>query len=164
MPNIADALPLAQVDPVAVLSRLGLAALLGFVIGLDRELKQRTLGLRTTMLVAIGSSLFGIIALEIFDLVEAMGDQARIDPTRVVEGVIGGIGFLGAGAIIQGRGSITGGTTAATIWTVGGVGLACGFGLYALAVLACFVVFVVVTILGFFTGSRKDDEPKRKDA
>jgi putative Mg2+ transporter-C (MgtC) family protein len=129
-------------DVVAL--RLLLAAVLGFVIGLDRELKNRTLGLRSFMLVSIGAALFSLSAQEIVHLFEG----EMIDPTRVVQGIIGGIGFLGAGAIIQARGNIIGGTTGATTWMVGGIGMACGFGLYLHAVLATLVAVFVLTVLG----------------
>jgi putative Mg2+ transporter-C (MgtC) family protein len=144
----------------AVGLRLLLAAVLGFAIGLDRELKRRPLGLRSFMLVSIGAALFSLAAQEIV----YMFDREMIDPTRVVQGIIGGIGFLGAGAIIQARGSvIIGGTTGATIWMVGGIGMACGFGLYLHAVLATAVALFVLTGLGlaeqwFGKGGEEDDE------
>jgi putative Mg2+ transporter-C (MgtC) family protein len=132
-------------------TKLAVAAVLSAIIGLDRELKQRTMGLRTNMLVGVGAALFGILALEIPDLVEARADIFQIDPTRVISGIINGIGFLGAGAIIQRRSEIRGGTTGATIWALGGIGLACGFGLYLHAIVATVILFVVITVLGFFT-------------
>jgi putative Mg2+ transporter-C (MgtC) family protein len=146
------------IEPMEATIRILLAGCLGFFVGLDREMKHRTLGLRTNMLVAIGSALFGILALEIFEIARSHADVAQIDPSRIVEGIIGGIGFLGAGAIIQGRGDIKGGTTAAAIWTLGGVGLACGFGLYGLALIATAIILVVLALIGFFTGSGKEEE------
>jgi putative Mg2+ transporter-C (MgtC) family protein len=141
----------------AVAFRLLLAAVLGFVIGLDRELKNRPLGLRSFMLVSIGAALFSLSAQELVHLFE----QEEIDPTRVVQGIIGGIGFLGAGAIIQARGSIIGGTTGATTWLVGGIGMACGFGFYLHAVLATLVAVFVLTVLGLvqrWLGKPSEDE------
>ncbi len=116
--------------------RLGVAALLGFLIGLDREIRGHALGLRTNMLVGVGACLFGILTVQIVALWGQGPGQVRIDPTRVVEGIIGGIGFLGAGAILRSRGEVKGATTGATIWAVGGVGLAVGFAFYAAAVAA----------------------------
>jgi len=81
----------------------------------------------------------------------AEGDpSARIDPTRIVEGVIGGIGFLGAGSIIQSRGSIQGITTGASIWTAGAVGVACGIGNLALAGMVTALALIIMVVLGRF--------------
>jgi putative Mg2+ transporter-C (MgtC) family protein len=138
-----------------ILARLGLAALIGAVLGLDRELKSCPLGLRTNMLVAVGAALFGIITEELVVRFTA-GPPAmlRFDPTNVIAGIITGIGFLGAGAIIQGRRDVQGGTTAAAVWVLGGVGLACGLGLYALAAIAGLGLACIVTVLGFITTGR----------
>jgi putative Mg2+ transporter-C (MgtC) family protein len=128
--------------------RLLAAALLGGLPGLDRELKNKPLGLRTNMLVAIGAGSFGLIVMELVELFRRAGDLGHVDPARVIEGIVGGIGFLGTGAIIQSRGSIVGATTGATIWVVGAIGLACGFGLYLHAALVSAITFVVLAILG----------------
>lgn len=132
-------------------SRLLAAALLGALLGIDREVKDKPLGLRTNMLVAIGACSFGIIAFDLADLFRQQQDLGHVDPARVIEGIIGGIGFLGTGAIIQSRGSVVGATTGATIWVVGAIGLACGFGLYLHAVLVAVVAFFVLSVLGFVT-------------
>ncbi|HET6518877.1 MAG TPA: MgtC/SapB family protein [Geminicoccaceae bacterium] len=159
MPLLQELTSTTAVGAEAVGLRLLLAAVLGFAIGLDRELKRRPLGLRSFMLVSIGAALFSLAAEELV----YMFDREMIDPTRVVQGIIGGIGFLGAGAIIQARGNvIIGGTTGATIWMVGGIGMACGFGLYLHAVLATAVVLFVLTGLGlaerwFGKGGEEDD-------
>jgi len=131
--------------------RLLVAALLGGLLGLDREVKDKPLGLRTNMLVAIGACSFGLIVMELAAMFRAMGDQAHVDPSRVVEGIVGGIGFLGTGAIIQSRGGVVGATTGATIWVVGAIGLACGFGLYMHATMVALVSFFVLSVLGMIT-------------
>ncbi|MGH9340772.1 MAG: MgtC/SapB family protein [Acidobacteriota bacterium] len=77
----------------------------------------------------------------------ALVEEARIDPLRVIEGVIGGIGFLGAGSIIQSRGSVEGITTAATIWIVGAIGVACGMGYYIIAILTVSLAWLILTVL-----------------
>ena len=137
-----------------ILIRLGVAAGIGFLVGLERELKSKNLGLRTNMLVAIGAALFGLIGSEMMARFEGMPSGAlQFDPSRIIEGIITGIGFLGAGAIIQGRQDIHGGTTAACVWVLGGVGLACGLGLYGLAVVAGAMLIVVLAVIGYFTGS-----------
>ena len=162
MPLLQDLTSTTAVGAEAVAARLLLAAVLGFVIGLDRELKNRPLGLRSFMLVSIGAALFSLSAQELVHLF----DQEEIDPTRVVEGIIGGIGFLGAGAIIQARGSIIGGTTGATIWLVGGIGMACGFGFYLHATLTTLVAVFVLTVLGLvqrWLGKGGEDEVRVDD-
>jgi putative Mg2+ transporter-C (MgtC) family protein len=128
--------------------RLGLAAVLGAVIGLDRELKDRPMGLRTIMMVAVGSALFGVLVIELGHELAGREGFSPLDPARVVEGIIGGIGFLGAGAIIRRSGQLVGGTTGAVIWAMGGVGLAAGLGLFELAILTTVLLFLIVTVLG----------------
>ncbi len=128
--------------------RLLVAAVLGAAIGIDREMRGKPFGLRTIMLVAVGAALFCLVAV---DLVEQFEQEKRteIDPSRVIQGVVSVIGFLGAGAVIQLRHGIIGGTTGAAIWTAGGIGMACGFGLYLHAVLGTAITIVVLTLLGF---------------
>jgi putative Mg2+ transporter-C (MgtC) family protein len=103
------------------------------------------------MMVALGAASFSLMALHLVDLLRGGPDVVRIDPVRVMEAVVGAVGFLGAAAIIQGRFEIVGATTGASIWVVGALGMACGFGFYALAVAISVVGLVVLTILGFFT-------------
>ena len=137
-----------------ILTRLGLASGIGFLVGLERELKNKNLGLRTNMLVSIGAALFGVLGAEMVARFQTMeASTLQFDPARIVKGIITGIGFLGAGAIIQGGRDIHGGTTAASIWVLGGIGLACGLGLYGLAVIAGVLLIFVLAVLGFFTGS-----------
>lgn len=141
------------------LLRLGAAALLGSLLGVEREYRNKPLGLRTNMLVAVGAASFGMMVFELTEMMREVGDHVMLDPTRVVEGIIGGIGFLGTGAIIRGRGDVIGTTTGATIWVVGGIGLACGFGLYSHAALVTFVAFLVLAVLGFFERRAKGGAP-----
>ncbi|MBY8967021.1 MgtC/SapB family protein [Algiphilus sp.] len=129
-----------------------LVAATGFaaIIGLERQFKNRPAGLRTHMLVALGSAAFLLVGLEIL-MATAEGDpSARIDPTRIVEGVIGGIGFLGAGSIIQSRGSVHGITTGAAIWIAGAIGVACATGNLILAALVTLIALVIMLVMGFF--------------
>ncbi|MHA7833648.1 MAG: MgtC/SapB family protein [Algiphilus sp.] len=128
--------------------RLLAAVALAAVIGLERQLKNRPAGLRTHMLVALGSAAFLLVGLEIL-FATAEGDpSARIDPTRIVEGVIGGIGFLGAGSIIQSRGSVHGITTGAAIWIAGAIGVACATGNLILAGLVTLIALIIVLVMG----------------
>lgn len=130
--------------------RLVLAAGLGFLVGLDRSIKNKPLGFRPFMLVSLGACLFSMTILE---LGSGPAGSNGIDPVnvgRVMQGVIGGIGFLGAGAIIRSNGSddLRGSATGAGIWVVGGIGMTVGFGLYALAVAATIVAVIVFVFFG----------------
>jgi putative Mg2+ transporter-C (MgtC) family protein len=120
--------------------RLLLAAVLGGAIGYQRERAGKPAGLRTHMLICIGSA--------IFTLVSIYGFTGPADPSRVAAGVVTGIGFIGAGAIIfrSRDGYIAGLTTAATIWVVAGVGVAVGSGLYVASVVATAIVLIVLFI------------------
>jgi putative Mg2+ transporter-C (MgtC) family protein len=131
--------------------RLLLAVALSSVVGIDRELRHKPLGLRTNMMVALGAASFSLMALKLVDVLEGSPSVVQIDPVRVMEAIVGAIGFLGAAAIIQGRFEIVGATTGASIWVVGALGMACGFGFYALAVALGVVGVLVLTVLGFFT-------------
>src|SRR5687767_1671014 len=112
-----------------VFLRLGAAVLAGAVIGFDREIRNKPAGLRTMALVSLGSAVF----------VVATASAATVDSTsRVIQGVITGVGFLGAGAIIRGRTeeSVRGLTTAASIWLAAAVGVACGLALWPIVLIA----------------------------
>jgi len=138
--------------------RLLAAAGFASIIGLERELNNRPAGLRTHMLVSLGSAAFLLVGYEIL-FATAVGDpSASIDPTRIVEGVIGGIGFLGAGSIIQGRGSIHGITTGAAIWIAGAIGVACATGNFVLAALVTVIAMVIVVVLGYFENEALESE------
>ena len=131
-------------DTQAVL-RLVLAVILGGLIGFEREAHGRAAGLRTHMLVCLGSALFMLTSMYIFDMY--ISSTANVDPSRIASNIVTGIGFLGAGAIIRYGASIKGLTTAASIWAVAGVGLAVGTGYYSAAlaatalILACLFLF-----------------------
>lgn len=133
-----------------ILSRLSMAALLGGVLGLERELRRRPAGLRTHMLVSLASATFTVLTFELVALLREEGTGAFVstDPIRVIQAIVAGVGFLGAGCIIQGGGRIQGLTTGAGVWLVGAVGLACGVGLFAVATVTAVLGFVIVTLLG----------------
>jgi putative Mg2+ transporter-C (MgtC) family protein len=125
------------------LLRLALAAALGGLIGVERELREREAGLRTHMLVALGSALFTIASAYGFHAFLASGESVvRADPTRIAAQIVTGIGFLGAGAIIRQGLSVRGLTTAATLWVVAAIGLAAGAGYYSGAVITTGLVLV----------------------
>ena len=120
--------------------RLGLAMLLAAVLGWDRERKHKPAGLRTHMLVALGAAAFTIVGVEL------VTEDSNEDLARVIQGIIGGVGFLGAGAIIQSRGDVHGMTTAAGIWGTAAIGVACGLGEYALATTIGGLAFIVLSV------------------
>jgi putative Mg2+ transporter-C (MgtC) family protein len=133
-----------------MLLRLVAAMLMGALLGINREQRGKPAGLKTMTLVSVGAASFMLVSLELFlSVPDTASGAARIDLTRVVQGVVGGIGFLGAGSIIRARGSVVGMTTAATIWTVGAVGLACGLGQFRLALLITLVAWVILVGFGF---------------
>lgn len=129
-----------------ILVRLAVAAGLAGIIGLEREQRGHDAGLRTNMLVALGSAIFMLISLEMTQRLRDL-EGVQIDPTRVLAGLVGGIGFLGAGAIIQGRGEVRGLTSAAGIWVCAAIGAAAGLGLYLLAALGTGGAIVVLAVL-----------------
>jgi putative Mg2+ transporter-C (MgtC) family protein len=144
--------------------RLVLAILLSAAVGIDRELKHKPLGLRTNMLVALGAASFSLMALQLVHELAGGPSSIQIDPSRVMEAIVGAIGFLGAAAIIQGRFELFGATTGASIWVVGGIGMACGFGFYALALAITVIGLFVLTVLGFITArSRSTPEDRQPD-
>jgi len=125
-----------------LIARLLLAAALGSVVGWERERLQWAAGLRTHMLVAVGSCLMIVVSAYGFSAV--LGPRVILDPSRVAAQVVSGIGFLGAGSIILRNEAIKGLTTAASVWAVAGVGLAAGAGLYTAAVAATIIVLIIL--------------------
>ena len=122
-----------------LLLHLVLAVILGGAIGLERELQQKAAGLRTNILICAGAALFTELSL-------AMTAEYG-DPSRIAAQIVTGVGFLGAGAIIQGRGTVTGLTTAATMWLVAAIGMAIGFGaLWEATGTTLLVVLVLVAL------------------
>jgi putative Mg2+ transporter-C (MgtC) family protein len=136
--EFSDLGDVADVTRVSV--RLLVALLLGAVLGYERESVGAAAGLRTHMLVAMGSALFVLVPLQ--------AGMPLEDLSRVVQGIIAGVGFLGAGAILKMRsGEISGLTTAAGIWMTAAVGVAAGLGLVATALLSAFLALVVLSLL-----------------
>jgi len=125
--------------PVDFVWRLLLAAGLGAALGLEREYRQKPAGLRTNILIAVGSALFTIMS--------AAMAQGGADPGRIAAQIVTGIGFLGGGAIMRNRDTVHGMTTAATIWVNAAIGVAAGTGQYALATFAAALTLVVLVVL-----------------
>ncbi len=130
-----------DLTPTIVLKLL-LAAVLGGLVGLERELRGKPAGLRTNMFICVGSALFTILSTE---LARAGG----ADPTRVASQLIPGIGFIGAGSIIRARGSVMGLTTAATIFVMASIGMAVGGGLYGTGIFMAVLILGALSVLGW---------------
>lgn len=135
---------LAEVLP-PFLVRCGAAALCGALIGLERERKGKPAGFRTNILICVGAAIYMSVGLV---LVHAGGEQG--DPARIAAQVVTGIGFLGAGSIIQSGRQVIGLTTAATIWVVASIGLVAGAGFPLLAVVAATLVLLTLVVLAPF--------------
>jgi len=138
--------------PAEAFFRLGLAAIAGGLVGLEREVRGRQAGFRTYLLVCVGSALVMLVSISFATpgLWQATpGFNIRIDPARIAYGVMMGIGFLGAGTIIHSAGSIHGLTTSAALWCIAAVGLSVGFGLYSISAAAVVVVLLALWILDY---------------
>lgn len=131
-------------NDIQIILRLFISTILGGFIGLERQLHRRAAGLRTHILVSVGSTLIMLTSLYIFDIYK---DKVPLDPARIAAGVITGIGFLGAGTIIRYGEEVRGLTTAASLWVVAAVGLAIGCGFYVAAVAATVIVLLALLAL-----------------
>jgi len=140
--------------------RLVTAAVLGAILGWDREAQQKPAGIRTFMLVSIGSAGFALIAQGMAEEArQSMVVAAAVDATRLLQGVVGGIGFIGAGAIIQSQGQTHGITTAAGIWLAAAVGISAGLGGFALAAMLTALGVVVLVASGLASARKPKDSP-----
>ncbi len=124
--------------------RLFVAALLGGVIGVERELRERYAGLRTHLLVSVGAALFTIVSVYAWGTFDFAAAGVSFDPSRIAAGIVTGIGFIGAGAILRHGFFVRGLTTAASLWVAAAIGLAAGMGYYSAAVAATLVVVVTL--------------------
>jgi len=129
-----------------------LAIALGAAVGLEREISGKAAGLRTNVLICLGAAVFTIISRQFAIATNSSG-------TRIAAQIVTGVGFLGAGAIIQDRGGIHGLTTAATIWLVASIGMACGSRLYALAAMS--TVVAIAILLGLAQIAKPQETNKR---
>lgn len=130
-------------DKVAVMMRLGLAALFGGLLGWERGRSEKPADIRTMILIGAGAAMFTLLGERMIDM---GGDEAiiRTDPTRVLSYIISGVGFLGAGAILHSKRSVKGLTTAASIWTVAAIGAACGAGEFMIGFFLFAIAFVTL--------------------
>jgi len=128
-----------------VILRLTAALVGGAALGWEREAKDKPAGLKTHILVTLGSAGFALIAVDLMAGVRGSTESLEADPVRIIHGVATGVGFLGAGAIIRAGGQVRGLTTAASIWVCAAVGIATGVGLYVIA--GTLVVFALITLI-----------------
>jgi putative Mg2+ transporter-C (MgtC) family protein len=124
------------------IGRLLMATLLGALIGVEREASRKAAGVRTNLLICLGSAFFTLLSA-------VLAGDGNPDKGRVASNIVQGIGFLGAGVILHNRNRVSGLTSAASIWVVASVGMACGAGLYAAAALAAAVIVVSLQLVGF---------------
>jgi putative Mg2+ transporter-C (MgtC) family protein len=138
--------------PMEPLLELARAALLGGLVGLEREVRGRQAGFRTNLLVALGCALAMIVSNSVArqPWPHSPDFNVSVDPARIAYGVMAGIGFLGAGVIVKHEGSVRGLTTAAGLWCNAAIGLACGLGLYLVAVFAAILVLIALWLLDRF--------------
>ena len=144
-------------DLLLVAARLFFAAFLGALIGLEREIKKRAAGFRTHIIVSVGSCL--IMLISVYGFGDVYGDRAW-DPTRFGSQVISGIGFLGAGTILQKKDVITGLTTAATLWLSAAIGLAVGIGYYEGAIISTIICLLILVSVKNITDSINNRDKK----
>lgn len=150
--------------PGEVALRLGLAVLLGLVVGFDREMRDKPAGLRTHALISLAACSFAILALGFAEIVaNTGGSTTRADPERALEAVATGVAFLGGGAIIRGRGDVRNMTTGAAIWLAGAIGIACGGGFYFLSLITTVLSVVLLAVLGSVEKHLLGSQPDRND-
>lgn len=140
---------LAEITQLEILIRLVLAAVLGSLVGFEREHMHRPAGLRTNMLVCVGSALITLTSIYAI---------SGSDPARIAAGIVTGIGFIGAGTIFRAEDKVVGLTTAASLWAVAGIGIAIGAGFYFATIVAAILIFIILE-LRFFEAK---EEKKRK--
>lgn len=136
-----------QTPFVEIALRLVVALILGGLIGIERELKDRPAGLRTHMMVALAAATFTLLSAELISESTEESEIIRIDTLRIIEAVIAGVAFLGAGAIIRAGRDVRGLTTGASLWMSGAIGVSAGGGYFVIAVTAAVLAIVVLYLL-----------------
>jgi len=132
---------------IRIILQLLLATFLGGLVGLEREYKKRAAGLQTYSLVALGACLFTVISFELFNFF-AEKQGISFDPSRIIQAIAIGIGFIGAGVIFHQASGVVGLTTAAGLWAIAAIGVAVGIKLYLLAIFATFLALLILSIFG----------------
>jgi putative Mg2+ transporter-C (MgtC) family protein len=160
---------MAEIEWWEAVLRLGVGAILGALVGLERESAGQDAGFRTHLLLALGAALFGVLSVGAFDefIVDSRSDadastNVQVDVTRIASYVAAGIGFLGGGAILKHGGSVRGITTAASIWSAAAIGLAAGLGFWPGAVTGTVVALVALAALKPLSDriNRRSNAPK----
>lgn len=144
--------------PLDTFAQVILAVLFGGLIGYERERNRKGAGLRTNILICLGSTLITHVSVEFSDNF----GYTVTDPSRIAAQIVSGVGFLGAGTILQGRGGIRGLTTAATIWAVAGIGLALGAGFYWDAFIATVGIFATLSLLARLRPLMRSDQAAKE--
>lgn len=130
-----------------IAARLLLAAILGALVGLEREWRQRPAGLRTHILICVATAAIAVLAIEITHVDDFAGQEIRIDPLRLIEATTAGVAFLAAGLIFFSRGTVQGLTTGAGMWLAGAMGLGVGLGFWQISVLVTLIALIVLGVL-----------------
>ncbi len=138
-------------DVIELVGRMLLACICGMIVGIERNTRAKEAGMRTHCIVACASALMMIISkYGFFDLLESsfkFASDVRLDPSRMAQGIVTGVGFLGSGIIYFQRGAIKGLTTAAGVWAVSGIGMAIGAGMYIIGISATVIILAVQIVL-----------------
>ena len=151
-----------------IILRLVLAVLLGAVIGFNRSRHNKPAGLRTMALISLGSAAFTLIGIEaviqlsqlqngVDSMTSGVSSSINLDSSRIIAGIVVGVGFLGAGAIIQSKGRVQGMTSAASIWVTSTIGVSVGLGLYLLSTTITLIAFIILVLYCFF-GHETEEE------
>ena len=136
---------------LSICIRLISSVLLGFVVGLEREMTNKYAGLRTNILVCVGACVFTIISIYGFPMVSVTGDEfGTRDTARVAAQVVTGIGFIGGGTVLRHGATVFGLTTAATLWAVASIGMACGAGMFGVAIVTTILSIIVLVSVRLF--------------
>ncbi|MBD7984502.1 MgtC/SapB family protein [Sporosarcina sp. Sa2YVA2] len=154
-----------QLVDVDLITKLGISAVLGLVIGLERELKRKPLGLKTSLVISIISCLLTIVSVESAYTFPGSDDvRIQMDPLRLAAQIVSGIGFLGAGVILRrGNERISGLTTAALIWGAAGIGIAVGAGFYVEATFGVLLLLISVELLPYMVSRFGPKRLKKRD-
>ena len=140
-----------------IAGRLLLAVILGALVGLEREWRQRPAGLRTHILICVATATIAILAIEITHVGDFAGQEIRIDPLRLIEATTAGVAFLAAGLIFFSKGTVQGLTTGAGMWLAGAMGLGVGLGFWQIAVMGTIIALIVLGVLRMLEMPTKND-------
>jgi putative Mg2+ transporter-C (MgtC) family protein len=131
-----------------MVGRLGVACLLGGLLGIERDVTGHVAGLRTHMLLSLGSAMFALVSVSSFgEFIASDASTVQVDPSRIASYVAAGVGFIGGGAILKHGGNVTGLTTATSLWVAAAIGVACGLGMWQPALIASGFALLSLAIL-----------------